>query len=194
MFNKYLTILFIVVAIFWIPAVVWGVRIIGSQLKDIVVMKNGTGPGEIKGYTVGAFLCQPDALDIDIRGNIYLHDNGNSRIQIFSPSGQYLKEIQLDKLLKDRATFSHVEEDITVDNFGNVYLVDSAKGKGKKKGSYSRLVRFSSQGNVSVIAELLPIMDYGASQARRSYYASLLEPDGLLFPDRVIERIEGGRI
>ncbi|EQB63237.1 MAG: hypothetical protein RBG1_1C00001G0816 [candidate division Zixibacteria bacterium RBG-1] len=194
MFNKYLTILFIVVAIFWIPAVVWGVRIIGGQLKDIVVMKNGTGPGEIKGYTVGAFLCQPDALDIDIRGNIYLHDNGNSRIQIFSPSGQYLKEIQLDKLLKDRATFSHVEEDITVDNFGNVYLVDSAKGKGKKKGSYSRLVRFSSQGNVSVIAELLPIMDYGSSQGISTDYFGNLYLFAWLGPSELAGRIEGGRI
>jgi DNA-binding beta-propeller fold protein YncE len=44
----------------------------------------GTGPGQFKGVK---------AIAVDARGNIYVADTGNKRIQVFDPTGAYTREI-----------------------------------------------------------------------------------------------------
>lgn len=56
----------------------------------------GSGPGQFD---------LPHGLDLDGEGNVYVADRENSRIQIFSPSGRFIRE------WKDKS-------------FGNIYVGD----------------------------------------------------------------------
>ena len=47
----------------------------------------GSGPGE---------FSTPHSIAADAKGNIYVADRGNRRIQVFSPDGGFLREIKID--------------------------------------------------------------------------------------------------
>jgi peptidylamidoglycolate lyase len=45
--------------------------------------KKGKKPGEFD---------QPHAIDLDEKGNVYVADRQNNRVQVFDPNGKFLKE------------------------------------------------------------------------------------------------------
>lgn len=144
MIKKYFTIFLIVIAVLWLPAEVLGVRILRGNIQDILVMENGSGPGQMAGYQLSYYNCHPDGFDLDSKENIYLHDYGNKRIQIFSSIGQFLREIKINQLVKNRHG-AGCGLDIAADPDGNVYIIDEAK---EGDSEYRRVIKFSNKGLV----------------------------------------------
>ena len=77
--------------------------------------------GRGKGEAQGQFLF-PTYVAVDAAGNVYVTDTLNSRVQVFDPSGHYLKSFgqrgnawgMFDK-----------PKGVALDSFGNVYVADS---------------------------------------------------------------------
>ncbi len=77
--------------------------------------------GHEKGGGEGQFLF-PTYVSLDNRGNLYVTDTLNSRVQMFDPDGKYLKTFgergngwgMFDK-----------PKGVAIDSFGNVYVADS---------------------------------------------------------------------
>jgi DNA-binding beta-propeller fold protein YncE len=85
---------------------------------------NGTLVGQLggeKGPERGHFLF-PTYVAVDAKGNVYVTDTLNSRIQVFDPEGKYVRSFgqrgngwgMFDK-----------PKGVALDGFGNVYVVDS---------------------------------------------------------------------
>ena len=73
--------------------------------------EEGTGKGQFR---------NPAGQTIDRFGNVYVADQGNRRVQIFSPEGRYLAEFGR-QVLDDPV-------DVAVDNSFRAYVTDAAAG------------------------------------------------------------------
>ncbi len=76
----------------------------------------------------------PTGLAVDGKGRVYVCDNFNNRIQIFSPEGKYLKTMKLDR---PRLVCIHAKT-------GAIYVQHLGRVKGR---SVSRLTKFTSFDN-----------------------------------------------
>jgi len=76
-------------------------------------------------------LNNPCGIDCDRQGRVYVADNYNNRVQIFSPDGQYLKTIPVDR---PREICVHRKT-------GAIYLQHQGEVKGR---SVDRLTKFKS--------------------------------------------------
>jgi DNA-binding beta-propeller fold protein YncE len=87
------------------------------DMEGKMLGKVGKGKGDVE----SAFLF-PTFLTVDAKGNLYVADTLNSRIQEFDADGKFLRQIgkrgtawgQFDK-----------PKGVAVDSFGNIYVVDS---------------------------------------------------------------------
>lgn len=86
----------------------------------------GDGPGQFN---------LPYDLAVGAQGRLYVVDNGNFRVQIFDPKGNYVNSF--GSAGKQPGQFARPKE-IATDAQGNVYVVDS---------SFANFQVFSSQGN-----------------------------------------------
>ena len=79
----------------------------------------GSGKGEI-GVSFGGegAIIGPRAFAVDDKGNIYVYDTLNNRVQIYSPNGQYQSTVPL------KEEYSGMFRDMVVDNSGFIYLFD----------------------------------------------------------------------
>jgi hypothetical protein len=66
--------------------------------KVIIEGKWGRGPGEFGRQSDVNYDFKPESLAVDSKGNIYILDFVNNRIQKFDSSGKYLKSIEVDGL------------------------------------------------------------------------------------------------
>ncbi len=174
MFNKYLTLILIFIAILWIPVEVFGVKIWGGRIEDILVLEEGAGPGQVNGNQRENSYFLQYAIDIDVKGNIYLSDPGNARIQIFSSNGKFMSEIQLSKLLKDRkGRVPSIGSQISCDNEGSVYLVDLVKEIDRL-----RLIKFLPDGKMVTQIEF---PDSVAPSKNRYHYSGFISVNGISF-------------
>jgi len=86
----------------------------GEFIKDL-----GNGKGDLEGH-----LLFPTYLSLDDKGQLYVSDTMNGRVQVFDPeSGKVVA------VYGERGTaFGQFErpKGVAVDSFGNVYVVDSA--------------------------------------------------------------------
>ncbi|HNT97302.1 MAG TPA: hypothetical protein PKK31_03435 [Elusimicrobiales bacterium] len=77
--------------------------------KVIIESKWGTGPGEFgmaSQFPLGYFeKYQPSSLAVDSKGNIYILDFVNDRIQKFNKSGKYLTELPVEGLKGELAGY-----------------------------------------------------------------------------------------
>jgi sugar lactone lactonase YvrE len=81
----------------------------------------GKGKEDIGAYNRGEGAAMgPRSFTVDIMGNVYICDTVNERIQIYSPSGEYLSTISLAE--------GTVADDIVVDSAGSVYVYDDSIG------------------------------------------------------------------
>jgi sugar lactone lactonase YvrE len=71
--------------------VVWKVPLSGSAGPSIFAGKLFTPLGGEEG------LNEPQGLDVDRRGNLYVADYGNNRVAVFRPDGSLLDEIPIDQ-------------------------------------------------------------------------------------------------
>jgi DNA-binding beta-propeller fold protein YncE len=85
--------------------------------------KPGSGPGEFN------FVAFDPTTPADIhgkiavgpRGMVYVSDSGNSRVQVFTPQGQFVR--QFGSFGSGKGQFLHAS-DLVVDQAGNVYFAD----------------------------------------------------------------------
>lgn len=84
-------------------------------------------------------LNSPRGGAVDLAGNIYVVDLGNSRINIYSPAGQFLRSIGKPGVEGQKNAPNEFREPsgVAVDRQGNVFVADSWNG---------RVVKFDSQG------------------------------------------------
>lgn len=77
--------------------------------------------GKGKGNVDGAFLF-PTYLTLDPKGNLYVADTLNSRVQVFDADGKFIRQIG-----KMGTAFGQFDKPkgVAVDSFGNTYVVDS---------------------------------------------------------------------
>ena len=80
-------------------------------------------------------------VDIDTAGNIYVVDMGNTRIQIFSPSGSFIRMIE-GTYGSGSGQFKH-PYDLAVDRSGNVYVADTGNNRIR---SFPRRVLYIEMG------------------------------------------------
>ena len=66
--------------------------------KVIIEGKWGTGPGEFGRQSDFDYDLKPTSLAVDSKGNIYILDFVNNRIQKYSSDGKHLKDIPVDGL------------------------------------------------------------------------------------------------
>jgi tripartite motif-containing protein 71 len=99
----------------------------------------GSGDGQLQ---------RPNAIAVDVKGNIYVIDEGNHRVQKFDSSGKFL--MKWGGQGKGNGLFSS-PRGIAVDNSGNIYIVDrDAVQKFTSEGEF--LARWEKGGGGSAIA------------------------------------------
>lgn len=108
--------------------------IIGSKplkVKMVTVdIPYGSGKGEVGAVDAGeGAIIGPKSFTVDDKGNIYICDTVNERIQVFSSNGKYLSTISFKK-----GTFA---EDIDIDKQGFVYVYNRVK-----------LYQYDKKGNI----------------------------------------------
>jgi hypothetical protein len=122
---------------------------IGSELSKgkmiTIEIAYGKGKEEVGAFNAGeGAMGGPSAFAFDDKGNIYIADALNNRIQIFSRHGEYISSIPLKK---DTGIC-----DMYVDKHGFVYIYDCGGGvvkkiyQYKKDGSISASIDFDSSG------------------------------------------------
>ena len=100
--------------------------------------KPGTGPGEFK------FIASDPTTPTDVAGKIavggngmvYISDNGNDRVQVFTPQGRFIR--QFGSYGGGKGQF-YFPADLVVDGSGNVYVTDDQS---------ETLAKFSPAGKV----------------------------------------------
>lgn len=95
----------------------------------------GTGNGQ---------LSEPFGLAVDSKGNIWVSDTGNNRIQEFNEKGEYVS--QFGKEGSGNGEFK-APKGIAIDPSGNIWVVDSGNNRVEKfnsKGEY--LTQFGEKG------------------------------------------------
>ncbi|MBA4388530.1 MAG: hypothetical protein C0404_11150 [Verrucomicrobia bacterium] len=83
-------------------------------------------------------LNQSMGIDVDAQGRVYVSDGFNSRVQIFSPDGKYLKTIAAD-----RPTLVRVHQ-----KTGAIYLLHAGRVEGKSVGRLTKFASFDSPKEV----------------------------------------------
>ena len=105
-----------------------------EELKEYV-----RRPGVFNGLNMDYDGPVPKDMEIDKDGNIYIFDPENNRIQKFDKDGRYLKSIPVPDcwLMDDNSmALEHYKDEFTIDDEGNIYVLDSGVGdiEGWKKG------------------------------------------------------------
>jgi len=101
--------------------------------------KPGSGPGEFK-FIAGDQTTPTDIhgkIAVGPEGTVYVSDSGNARVQVFTPQGQFIR--QLGSYGSGKGQFLD-PFDVAVDNAGNVYVSDSQ--------TQNPLTKFSPAGEI----------------------------------------------
>ena len=92
-----------------------------KQVQDSFIKKwdsQGAGNGQIS---------MPHSIDIDLAGNVYVADSGNSRVQKFTSDGQFVTKWSYENI---GGIESYADpHQIAIDSVGNVYVPDAAGDK-----------------------------------------------------------------
>jgi hypothetical protein len=87
--------------------------------------KRGHGPGQFMFRTVQAGVPGVAAtITVGADGRVYVGDNGNSRVQVFSPTGEFVRTFGSFGTGKNQFLST---DGLVVDGAGNVYVVDDQK-------------------------------------------------------------------
>lgn len=116
-----------------------------GEVKNILERNKELTPFETEMHAKGERWVSTVAFDIDINGMIYLFDRSDANVLIFSPKGELLSEIDIKKQVNEKIIKDIwlVENDISVDNERNIYLVDLSD---KVKKYTFRILKFSPTG------------------------------------------------
>jgi DNA-binding beta-propeller fold protein YncE len=125
-------------------------RVRAFSLDDATVRDVGARAGEpTKGDGDGRFYF-PTYLALDARGNLYVSDSMNFRIQVFAPDGSFVRKFGENG--DGPGTFSRLKG-LAFDSFGNLYAVD---------GGHSNVQIFN--------AEFQPLMWFGGYAKKIEYF------------------------
>lgn len=112
----------------------------GRVKKEIVIKGNfGSADGAF-GHKIfeDRSWVEPSAIAIDSKGNIYIADPLNQRVQKFSSEGKYLTKITFEDQDK---TFSFTICDLAIDGEDNLYILSKRGKKILKYDSTGRMTR-----------------------------------------------------
>lgn len=113
------------------------------EAKAEVVVKGryGSADGEfgLKKYEDQSW-AEPTGIAIDSKGNIYIADPLNNRIQKFDKSGQFLIKISLE-IKKSQQRFAMTVDDLAVDQKDNLYAVSRHEQKIVKYTPNGRIIQ-----------------------------------------------------
>jgi len=99
--NIFLYVIFILLSITFLKLSAHGeVTVVTEEYvpKVVIEAKWGTNKGEFGRSSLGegTILYQPDSLAVDSKGNIYILDIVNNRIQKFDKEGRYIKSLRVE--------------------------------------------------------------------------------------------------
>ncbi len=140
-------VLFLVLPFLAAYQTVCAIQIDGGRIEDIIVVGNGSSDSTFASELLhGWFAIGPNAFDIDTHGDIYILDWLGGKVLKFNQRGRFKLAIRVAKEIQ-RSQQEPSINDITVDNWGNLYLVEN----------YS-IDKFSQEG--SILLEI-PHVRYG---------------------------------
>jgi len=97
-----------------------------ATYTHIASLPYGKGPGEVGRIHVEGMERQgPQSFAVDDQGNIYLCDTVNGRVQVISPQGKPISQIQVG---------GHIS-DLAVDEKGNIFVLSESRGAIQQFGS-----------------------------------------------------------
>jgi sugar lactone lactonase YvrE len=122
------------------------INLVCADITPLTFSKFIGGPGNGNGQLQG-----PVGITLDIKGNFYIADQGNGRVQKFSNDGTYLSQISI----VDQNNHVLSPTFVAVDNDGNLYVVCTPD---------SRVLKYSSIGTYSTD------IGYGFGQSDGQYF------------------------
>jgi hypothetical protein len=112
-----------------------------NATKEIIIKNHvGTKNGQV-GFKVledGSRWVGLSALAIDAKGNIYIADNINNRIQKFDKKGRFLSKINIHI---EKKSWQQIIDDLSVDNADNLYVASRHEGKIDKYSPERKLLQ-----------------------------------------------------
>ena len=100
--------------------------------------------GKVSGSGDGQ-LAEPKQLALDAVGNVYVADQGNNRIAVFSPTGAFITN--WGTLGTGPGQFN-LPGGVAVDNAGNIYVGDDKNHRVQKFGPIPTSVTSTSWGRI----------------------------------------------
>ena len=148
-----------------------------GTITDILTLEEGNGPGQVMYQEAEPVSLHVPSFDVDREGRFYICDPGNSRIQVFSSNGIFLRQIELRKAM-DNSRFRGWYSDLAVDLESNIYLTDSAIPRARNNKSigardYYRILKFNSRGEFEEIIKLPSVKSKSGCGVSTDYYGIL---------------------
>jgi hypothetical protein len=111
--------------------ITWGadIKITSAYKFKKVFASTGSGDGEV---------LRPKGITRDNNGNIYIVDEGNTRVQKFDSAGNFILSFGSQGI--DTAQFD-APKDIATDEWNNIYVVDNSQSSVQKFDSLGRFIK-----------------------------------------------------
>lgn len=101
-----------------------------TTYTHIASLPYGKGPGEVgRIHVEGVERQGPQSFAVDNQGNLYLCDTVNGRVQVISPQGKSISQIQVGGYISD----------VAVDEKGNIFVLNESRGAIQQFGGDGRL-------------------------------------------------------
>jgi hypothetical protein len=112
------------------------------EMKVFMEIPWGSKPGELGVQVVEGLAIVPDRIAVDGKGNIYIFDKANNRINKYNKFGRFVRDYDVDSFKKlppagDNPNPVLVQNDIDmgVDDEGNIYVLNSSDARIRKLNS-----------------------------------------------------------
>jgi hypothetical protein len=117
------------------------------EMKVLMEIPWGSKPGELGVKVVEGLAIVPDRLAVDGKGNVYIFDKANNRINKYNKFGRFARDYKVDSFRKlppkgDNPNPILIQNDIDmgIDDTGNIYVLNSSDAQIRKLNSKGEII------------------------------------------------------
>lgn len=116
------------------------------EMKTLMEIPWGSKPGELGTKVVEGLAIVPDRLSVDGKGNIYIFDKANNRINKYNKSGGFIQDYKVDSFVKHtpegagQSLVVQKDIDMGVDGTENIYILNGTDFKIRKINAKGEVV------------------------------------------------------